>query len=640
MEEVSLTKLQPNQNIPIKPEEDLKLVQLGRVYLGRGSIEFKWSPKPGYYFKFQGGDEEITRGEATLGGFRVIIHSIKRNGNFECKGVLSNGIRWGNLNGQIDNLSFVIPNFGIDPIKPLTLTYKTWDISLFPFENITNLFEYLDENDGFAITYSGRIRCNVASNFTWEQVKFLIRPLRMFLSFVRGAWCDLLFHCGSLNDNLVFQSFLKPLSPLTRWTRQPQWCNNHLQQDLNKAFNRFMEFYEEGQLEASQSRVNAYDHMSAIITMCIGAGNLEIFGETAIMITQSCLESLAYMKAETVGKIFDENESADLKIRWMLERMDIGVDIPPEAKDLQYYLNIKKNIIPKPRDGPKAITYLRNGIIHPSPENLIKPFGTETDRVSSQKAMDYIIVLGRMYMELAILHMLSYNGNYTNRLNRITQQVPLKGMALSQILREPNLAETSPVDVIMDSQITTKPSITEKPTVSPQVDDQFAVRKILKKRFKDAPLDMKQSFPDVISREKLKYFLMECKEYLLLIFVDEDDKKRIANELEQKNDPFPGLITYDPNSQFLYRLDGSRNYSLQDCTASGIFTFLYGKDATIILKNHQQTINITDHRTIQYTIKLAYLVTFGNEITNENKLDFLDELISCSINEWRANFAQ
>jgi len=413
----------------------MKLVQLERVYLGRGSIEFRWSSKPGYYFRFQGGNEKITRGEAILGGVRVIIQAIKRNGDFECKGILSNGIGWGNKNCQIDKLSFVIPNFGIYPINQLNLTYKTWDISLYPFENIATIFENLDENGGFALTYGGCIRCSAASSFTWEQAKFLIRPLRMFLSFVRGAWCDLLFHCGSLNDNLVFQSFLTPLSPLTRWTRLPQWCNNHIQQDLNMAFNRFMSFYEEGQLEVAQNRVNVYDHLSSIISMYIGSGDLEIFGETAIMITQACLESLVYMHAEITSELINEDETADLKIRRMLEKMNILVDIPPEAKDLQYYLNIKKRFIPKPRDGPKAITYLRNGIIHPSPENLIKPFGAETDRVPSQRAMDLIIVLGRMYMELAILNLLNYRGNYTNRFNRTTQQIPLKALSLSQLPR-------------------------------------------------------------------------------------------------------------------------------------------------------------------------------------------------------------
>jgi hypothetical protein len=154
------------------------------------------------------------------------------------------------------------------------------------------------------------------------------------------------------------------------------------------------------------------------------------FGETAIMLIQSALESLAYMQAEKsldeiIFKCFDK-ERAENKIRWMLNELHISTNIPPEASELQEYLSGKDLAIPL--DGVKAITYFRNGIIHGNMKFLSRTFGTPADLSPTEKAMEKAIILGRMYIELAILHMLNYNGMYTNRFTKNTRQVD---MALS-----------------------------------------------------------------------------------------------------------------------------------------------------------------------------------------------------------------
>ena len=68
----------------------------------------------------------------------------------------------------------------------------------------------------------------------------------------------------------------------------------------------------------------------------------------------------------------------------------------------------------------KAITYFRNGIIHANAKSLQRTFDPSADL-----AMSKVIDLGRMYIELAILHMLNYKGMYTNRFTKITRQVDM-----------------------------------------------------------------------------------------------------------------------------------------------------------------------------------------------------------------------
>ncbi|MFZ3146767.1 hypothetical protein [Methanothrix sp.] len=449
------TKWKPNEAINIVPEEDMKLIQAKKISSGKGSIEFRWSPIPGYYFIIQGEDKKITSGDAILNGngigtINVKVQWIKNeNGNLICEGPLrlaTKGLEYGDRTGEIDYLHFFLPNFGINSSVPLPLefvTYKNWNVRLKQFKNIKNLFETLDKDGGYAFTYECLITYNGVSPFTFDQVEFIIRPLRLFLSFVRGAICSPLFLSGikagreGENDILVFgihpKSTLPPVWPLSRWTAliPPLWCDEHSHQDLNNAFNRFMDFYTMGELSSSNGYVNVYDHLSAILHMYFEA-SMVTFSETVIILTQSALEALASMQAERYMceicfKHFSSKAfSAEAKIKWMLDYLHIPTDIPPEAKGLQDYLSSKG--LDEPLNGVRAITYFRNGIIHANTASLRRIFGTSEDHVPSEEAMKKAIILGRMYIELVILHMLNYKGMYTNRFTKSTRQVD---MALS-----------------------------------------------------------------------------------------------------------------------------------------------------------------------------------------------------------------
>jgi hypothetical protein len=306
------------------------------------------------------------------------------------------------------------------------------------FKNIKSLFETLDKEGGYAFTYECLITYNGVSPFTLDQAQFLIGPLRLFLSFIRGAICSPLFFSGlkagedGENDILVFgihpKSSLPPEWPLSRWTASipPLWCDEHSHQYLNDAFNRFMDFYTMGELASSNGYVNVYNHLAAIFDMYLEA-SMVTFGETVIILTQSALEALASIQAqrcmcEICFKYFSSKAiSAENKIKWMLGDLHIPTDIPPEAKELQDYLNGKG--LAGPLNGVRAITYFRNKIIHGNAESLHRTFGTSAALTPSEKAMEKAIILGRMYIELAILHMLNYKGMYTNRFTKSTRQV-------------------------------------------------------------------------------------------------------------------------------------------------------------------------------------------------------------------------
>lgn len=445
------TKWKPNEAINIIPEVDMKLIQAEEISSGKGSIEFRWSPIPGYYFIIQSEDKKLATGDAVLEGdgigtINVKVQWIKNeNGNLICEGPLrltTDGLEYGDKTGEINCVHFFLPNFGINSSVPLPLefvTYKNWTVRLKPLKNIASLFETLDRDGGYAFTYECLITHNDVSPFTLDQAHFLIGPLRFFLSFVRGAICSPLFLSGikagleGESDILVFglhEKFaLPPVWPLSRWTASipPLWCDEHSHQNLNDAFNRFMDFYTMGKMEPSNNYVSVYNHLTAILHMYFEA-NMVTFGETKIILTQSALESLASMQAErcmceTCFNFFTNSINAENKIKWMLDYLHIPIDIPTEAEEVRDYLNSRG--LAGPLNGVKAITYFRNAIIHANAKSLQRTFGTSADPVPSEKAKEKAITLGRMYIELAILHILNYKGMYTNRFTKSTRQVDI-----------------------------------------------------------------------------------------------------------------------------------------------------------------------------------------------------------------------
>jgi hypothetical protein len=165
------------------------------------------------------------------------------------------------------------------------------------------------------------------------------------------------------------------------------------------------------------------------------------------------------------------------------------------------------------------------------------------------------------------------------------------------------------------------------------------LRRLIKKRLKNAPSEIKKSFPAVLNSQKIEYFSALDDKCFLIIFVDAKDKARIDSMVQRGRYPFPGLISYDSHMPSFFVLGKSQNIYIKNCTVSNAFSFVYGPDSTVVLQDHHQMIDIKDQGPYEYSIKLAYLITFGEEIAQENIIKSLDELITFSITQWRKNNA-
>jgi hypothetical protein len=134
-----------------------------------------------------------------------------------------------------------------------------------------------------------------------------------------------------------------------------------------------------------------------------------------IIFCQTALELLAWAyiveyKKYYSTKSFSNLDSASERLHMLLIKLRIGAGMPLGVPDL---LQCCGNV-----DGPRALTEIRNAIIHPRKSKRDKL------RDVPDQAMYQALRLGLWYLELILLRLLGYNGYYYNRLTYGYRNVP------------------------------------------------------------------------------------------------------------------------------------------------------------------------------------------------------------------------
>ncbi|MCJ7632007.1 hypothetical protein MUP77_06390 [Candidatus Bathyarchaeota archaeon] len=142
------------------------------------------------------------------------------------------------------------------------------------------------------------------------------------------------------------------------------------------------------------------------------------------------------------------------------------------------------------------------------------------------------------------------------------------------------------------------------------------------------------SFPLSLSRPEDSFFSFSTNSYYVLALVNQDERKRIDNLMRRSFHPFPGLIKPDDViAGTAFKVENARNMLIERCAVKNMFTLSLGKDCTVIITQHTQSINTSELGQYEYTIILAYIVSFGDEININNFHDYLRDTISYSLNK-------
>jgi len=164
--------------------------------------------------------------------------------------------------------------------------------------------------------------------------------------------------------------------------------------------------------------------------------------------------------------------------------------------------------------------------------------------------------------------------------------------------------------------------------------DQERIKSIIQSRLSKTSKEVKEGFPEVLKRDPV-YWATICEpEYLMIVFLTSDDQKRLDRAMSLSQNPFVGLITTSVGPA-AFRVEKAKYMTISGCQVTNSFTFSLGRDSTVILENHQQSVETKDMGPVSYTVPLAYILSYGDDINSVTVYDYLDGLIAFSESNWR-----
>ena len=389
---------------------------------GNGNIYFKWFPHIGP--KFTG---EILNGKNSVSFFEedelqfIVNNNVVANCYISNQTIGSNHIISG---GFYDNIllgdksltsqkfkfsvlnldDFLGENIELKTDKTrkysrgrILLKNKKFEIFIdkdFDYKEKSNL---LKEEGGFHILYNGEINFHKDSpNF--NQINEIIEILGNFLSFVSGKKNIPLFLSAIHEDEILYQDFTGYHN--YPYEFRPSWSNLYKTNYLSDLFQNFYDVW--------KSNPDNKFFLSSIIHWYTEINCNSGYSEGSLILAQTALELLYNWlvienKKLIIGKD-SENISAANKIRLLISQLSIPYEVPTKFKMLEKY-----RIESKLPDGIEAIVQIRNAIVHSQEEKRKKL--SEIDNMAIYQAVQ----LSLWYIELSLLYILKFEGEYTNR---------------------------------------------------------------------------------------------------------------------------------------------------------------------------------------------------------------------------------
>jgi hypothetical protein len=166
--------------------------------------------------------------------------------------------------------------------------------------------------------------------------------------------------------------------------------------------------------------------------------------------------------------------------------------------------------------------------------------------------------------------------------------------------------------------------------------DSAKLKTVIENCLKEVPETEWKRLPEVLlEKGRTRFFVLATEEFFIIDFLDDEEAKRISDLQEKGYFPFPGLIKPDQlRMSAAFRFEKAKNALVRNCSVNNMFSFSIGKDSTIIIQDHKQHIKTEELGERDYTIKLAYLISFGVEINRSNLLDNVKELMFESFRQW------
>lgn len=454
----------PNTQI-ILSRSQLRLSTPEASCVGKGTIYIKWRPSPSISFKLQCDISHINYINLPIGPAQieainnpsiqldVFVTNISNN--------LIGGKKYTRIFGDIaypktiyketiecSEVKFHMINFIRYPGNLITdFDSGDWQIKIAEVNHASRIYDHLGKWAGYAITHTGIIK-NKNGILKFEDVITQLDALYYFFAFLSGRWVGPVLSAGFYDGKKIWKiwdvvtregyaildkldadskSISRTVSGsrdrlrLTSGTPGWDWTVHLSGTELQKVFQGFMKKWNDESWR---------DPLKTMIFLYVEANQGSGGTEGSIILVQSALELLTAMEPQKINRGTD----VDGRIRQYLKINDIPEEIPQYLSDLKNFCE-KYIIDGKPKDGPRAISYVRNKITHANVKDARRLQKIE-DKIKLQLSW-----LGIWYLEMAFLHLFDYNYRYANRLWRFQDSSFRGGLGFLQQVPWSNLVE-------------------------------------------------------------------------------------------------------------------------------------------------------------------------------------------------------
>lgn len=282
------------------------------------------------------------------------------------------------------------------------LNIGDWSILMDKVDSYKMIQGNMEESDGYTVTYAGSISKKKGAKFTSDDLLGVLNKLFWLLSFSRGAFTSPILVEGFNNkDELVWND--RSIRSVDRWslTQNNNWfCTQNVNKIYKELYPGWDNLLENDLWKKELPKVIYWYTYSGRGVQ--GAGT-----DGSIILALSALELLAYNYL-VIDKGIRNEEKFEKKplsnnLFNLLHELNIPTKMSRHLPELSSYAGNKNW-----GNGPKAISELRNEIVHP-------------DRNSSPGTMVCYegLQLSLWYVEMILLRMCEYKGIYNNRLKRL-----------------------------------------------------------------------------------------------------------------------------------------------------------------------------------------------------------------------------
>ena len=261
-----------------------------------------------------------------------------------------------------------------------------WLVEVIATDSQMGMHYTMQRRGGSAITHIGTVTSIDGDEFRLGDLEELLSALHLFLSFVRGSYCGItLLSAQDSNRDRVWEQW--GTYKVEPWRRELlTWADGLSSHTLSPVFKGLLKLLQKQGKSGTASQVIHWYLRS----------NETLEPEVGIVLNQAALERLSF---STVGPMVGARDGE--WIAQALNRAGIDTALPAccwELARLQKRHNWSH--------GPHCLVVLRNSLIHPVDRH--GPF--------SESALVEAHGLGLHYIELMLLRLSGYNGEFVNRL--------------------------------------------------------------------------------------------------------------------------------------------------------------------------------------------------------------------------------